>query len=103
MNDAPKHPIDPDPANELASDHSPIDPRDFRNALGSYATGVTIITVAGADYVGPLPKELQDTVKFAAALLTVSKETDVARAFLKFIASPEAAALIRKSSMEPWG
>src|SRR5437763_16997821 len=44
MNDAPKHPIGPDPANELASDHSPIDPRDFRNALGTYATGVTIIT-----------------------------------------------------------
>jgi hypothetical protein len=33
MTDAPKHPINPDPANELASDHSPIDPRDFRNAL----------------------------------------------------------------------
>jgi flavin reductase (DIM6/NTAB) family NADH-FMN oxidoreductase RutF len=49
MNDAPKHPIGPDPANELASDHSPIDPRDFRHALGSYATGVTIITAAGAD------------------------------------------------------
>src|SRR5258707_7578364 len=49
MTDAPKHPISPDPANELASDHSPIDPRDFRNALGTYATGVTIITVAGAD------------------------------------------------------
>ena len=49
MTDAPKHPINPDPANELASDQSPIDPRDFRNALGSYATGVTIITAAGAD------------------------------------------------------
>ncbi len=49
MNDAPKHPINPDPANELASDQSPIDPRDFRNALGTYATGVTIITAAGAD------------------------------------------------------
>jgi flavin reductase (DIM6/NTAB) family NADH-FMN oxidoreductase RutF len=49
MNDASKHPIDPDPANELASDHSPIDPRDFRNALGTYATGVTIITAADAD------------------------------------------------------
>src|SRR5271156_4072972 len=49
MTDAPKHPISPDPANELASDHSPIDPRDFRNALGTYATGVTIITAAGAD------------------------------------------------------
>ena len=49
MNDAPKHPINPDPANELASDHSPIDPREFRNALGTYATGVTIITASGAD------------------------------------------------------
>src|ERR1700756_1019532 len=49
MNDAPKHPVGPDPANELASDHSPIDPRDFRNALGTYATGVTIITATGAD------------------------------------------------------
>jgi flavin reductase (DIM6/NTAB) family NADH-FMN oxidoreductase RutF len=45
----PKHPSHPDPANELASDHSPIDPRDFRNALGSFATGVTVITAAAAD------------------------------------------------------
>src|SRR6266567_7332863 len=49
MTDAPKHPTAPDPANELASGHSPIDPRDFRNALGTYATGVTIITAAGAE------------------------------------------------------
>jgi flavin reductase (DIM6/NTAB) family NADH-FMN oxidoreductase RutF len=49
MNDAPKHPVGPDPASELASDHSPIDPREFRTALGTYATGVTIITSAGSD------------------------------------------------------
>jgi flavin reductase (DIM6/NTAB) family NADH-FMN oxidoreductase RutF len=49
MNDIPKRPVGPDPANELASDHSSIDPRDFRNALGTYATGVTIITAADAD------------------------------------------------------
>src|ERR1700753_1947075 len=49
MNDAPKHPVGPDPASELASDHSAIDPRDFRTALGSYATGVTIITAGGSD------------------------------------------------------
>src|SRR4030088_529898 len=49
MTDAPKHSPHPDPANELASDHSPIDPRDFRNRLGSYATGVTVITAAGPD------------------------------------------------------
>jgi flavin reductase (DIM6/NTAB) family NADH-FMN oxidoreductase RutF len=47
MTDAPKHPVDPDPANELASGNSLIDPRDFRNALGTYATGVAVITAAG--------------------------------------------------------
>ena len=47
MTDAPKHPADP--ANELASDSSAIDPRDFRNALGTFATGVTVITAAAAD------------------------------------------------------
>ncbi|MEA2835563.1 MAG: hypothetical protein QOD89_113 [Bradyrhizobium sp.] len=49
MTDAPKHPVEPDPATELASGHSSIDPRDFRSALGTYATGVTIITAAGTD------------------------------------------------------
>ncbi|MDT4740611.1 flavin reductase family protein [Bradyrhizobium sp. WYCCWR 12699] len=49
MNDLPKQPASPDPANEFASDSSSIDPRDFRNALGTYATGVTIITAAAPD------------------------------------------------------
>src|ERR1700747_3047449 len=49
MNDALKHPTEPDPANELASGSSAVDPRDFRNALGTYATGVTIITAMGPD------------------------------------------------------
>src|ERR1044072_7798286 len=49
MNDLPKQPASPDPANEFASDSSSIDPRDFRNALGTYATGVTIITAVAAD------------------------------------------------------
>jgi len=49
MTSFPKDPTDRDPANELASDHSPIDPRDFRDALGTYATGVTIITAVAAD------------------------------------------------------
>jgi flavin reductase (DIM6/NTAB) family NADH-FMN oxidoreductase RutF len=47
MTDAPKH--SPDPAAELASGASPIDFRDFRNALGTYATGVTVITAVAAD------------------------------------------------------
>jgi molybdate transport system substrate-binding protein len=61
-----------------------------------------ILPVKGADYIGPLPKELQETVKFSAAVLTVSKQAEVAKAFLKFIASMQAAPAIRKSAMEPW-
>lgn len=49
MTDLQKQPAVPDPANEFASDSSPIDPRDFRNALGTYGTGVTIITATAAD------------------------------------------------------
>lgn len=49
MNDLPKQSAASDPANEFASDSSSIDPRDFRNALGTYATGVTIITAAAPD------------------------------------------------------
>ncbi len=44
MSDLPKH-----PANEFATDNSPIDPRDFRNALGTYGTGVTIVTAMASD------------------------------------------------------
>ena len=47
MSDLPKHPADP--ANEFASDNSPIDPRDFRNALGTFGTGVTVVTAMAAD------------------------------------------------------
>jgi molybdate transport system substrate-binding protein len=61
-----------------------------------------ILPVKGADYIGPLPKELQETVKFSAAVLTGSKQSEVAKAFLKFIASVEAAPAIRESAMEPW-
>jgi flavin reductase (DIM6/NTAB) family NADH-FMN oxidoreductase RutF len=49
MNDVTKLPVAPDPAKELASDSSSIDPRDFRTALGTFATGVTIITAADFD------------------------------------------------------
>ena len=61
-----------------------------------------IIPVEGADYIGPLPKELQETVRFAAGILTVSKEKELARAFLNYIASADAGPLLRKSAMEPW-
>jgi molybdate transport system substrate-binding protein len=60
-----------------------------------------ILPVAGIDYVGPLPSELQGYILFAAGILAVSKAPEAARAMAKFMAAPEAAPLIRKSGMEP--
>jgi molybdate transport system substrate-binding protein len=60
-----------------------------------------ILPVAGIDYAGPLPPDLQDYVEFAAGVLAVSKEPEVAKALVKFMSAPEAAPLIRKSGMEP--
>jgi molybdate transport system substrate-binding protein len=76
-------------------------------AKGEVEIGIQQINVLlpepGADYVGPLPGELQDYVLFSLGVLTVSKQPDAAKAFQKFASSPDAAALLRKSSMEPWG
>ena len=49
MNDKPTHVPEPETANELASGSSLLDARDFRNALGTFATGVTIITAVAGD------------------------------------------------------
>jgi molybdate transport system substrate-binding protein len=67
--------------------------------IGIQQTNV-IQPVAGAEYLGPLPKELMEYGRFGVGLLTVSKEPELAKAFIKFMAAPENAALIRKSAME---
>jgi molybdate transport system substrate-binding protein len=76
-------------------------------AKGAVEIGIQQINVLlpepGADYVGPLPGELQDYVLFSLGVLAVSKQQDAAKAFQKFAAAPENAALLRKSGMEPWG
>ena len=60
-----------------------------------------IVPVAGADYAGPLPGDLQEYLYFSVGVLTISKQPEAARAFIRFMASPEAAVHLRKSAMEP--
>jgi molybdate transport system substrate-binding protein len=67
--------------------------------IGIQQTNV-IQPFAGTEYLGPLPKELMEYGRFGAGLLTVSKEAETAKAFIKFMAAPESAPLIRKSAME---
>jgi molybdate transport system substrate-binding protein len=68
--------------------------------LGIQQTNV-IQPFAGTEYLGPLPAALMEYGQFGAALLTVSKEPEAAKALIKFMAAPENAALVRKSAMEP--
>jgi molybdate transport system substrate-binding protein len=46
----------------------------------------------GLQMVGPLPAELQSTIPFTAAAMASSKSPEVARSFVKFLASPPARA-----------
>jgi molybdate transport system substrate-binding protein len=60
-----------------------------------------ILHVTGADFVGAIPAELQPGFAFAGALTTSVREPEAARALLRFLASPEAAATIAKAGLQP--
>jgi molybdate transport system substrate-binding protein len=68
--------------------------------LGIQQTNV-IQPLAGTVYLGPLPAELMEYGKVGVGLLAVSTHKDEARAFMKYMADPANAALIRKGFMEP--
>src|SRR5438094_7723825 len=59
-----------------------------------------ILPVAGAELAGPLPPELQEYNHFAAGVLAVSKEREVATAMVSFMGAPEDEALVSKSGLE---
>ena len=60
-----------------------------------------LMAVAGIDYVGPLPGEAQRVTLFSAGIAAVSKAPEAARAFIRFLASAEAAAEVEKNWLEP--
>jgi molybdate transport system substrate-binding protein len=60
-----------------------------------------LLPVAGIDYIGPLPKDIQQVTVFSGGIHAAAKEPDAARALLKFLTAPAAAPVIRKKGMEP--
>jgi molybdate transport system substrate-binding protein len=68
--------------------------------LGIQQTNI-MVGVPGTDYVGTPPGFLNDPCPSSAALVKISKEPEAARAFIKFMISPEAAPLLRKTFVEP--
>jgi len=60
-----------------------------------------LLHVAGLDYAGPIPAELQLIQMFAAAALSNSGRIESARKLIGFLASARAAAAIKANGMEP--
>ena len=55
----------------------------------------------GVDFVGPLPADVQQTTAFASGIHVGAKEADAARAWVKFLTTPAAAAAYRRRGLEP--
>jgi molybdate transport system substrate-binding protein len=60
-----------------------------------------LLPVAGIDYIGPLPPDIQQITVFASGIHTGATQADAAKALVKFLTSPQAAPVIKKKGMEP--
>jgi molybdate transport system substrate-binding protein len=60
-----------------------------------------LMVVPGIEVVGPLPPEVQTVATFSAGLLATSAQPEDAAALLRFLASPSAAAALRRSGLRP--
>ena len=75
-------------------------------ARGAFEIGLQqsniMADVPGVDYVGPVPAPLNKPCQSNVGLATNAKEPDAARAMIRFMVSPEAAPLLRKTHAQPF-
>ena len=60
-----------------------------------------LLPVAGAQYVGPFPPELQLYSEFSAGVASASKHRETAKAFVATLTTPAAVALFSAAGLEP--
>jgi molybdate transport system substrate-binding protein len=60
----------------------------------------TLLSTRGVQIVGPLPGELENWLVNTAGVSAAAKEPDAAKAFIKYLATPEAAVVIKAKGME---
>jgi molybdate transport system substrate-binding protein len=73
-------------------------------ARGEVELGVTqiseILHEKGAELAGPLPPEIQNYTNFPAAVSAGAKQADAAKVLLKYLASPDAAKVMKANGLE---
>jgi len=76
-----------------------------RVAAGEVELGLIVIpnilSVPGAELVGPIPAEVQSYIVFTAAVSPQSAHPQAARELIKLLTSPAAVPLIKAKGMEP--
>jgi molybdate transport system substrate-binding protein len=74
-------------------------------AAGDVELGIIVIpnilSVPGAQLVGPIPEEIQSYIVFTAAVAASSLHQQAARDFISFLKSPAAASSIKAKGMTP--
>ena len=60
-----------------------------------------LMVVSGIEVVGPLPADIQTAATFSAGILVGSEQAEVASTFLRFLASPAVAPVLRRAGLQP--
>jgi molybdate transport system substrate-binding protein len=61
-----------------------------------------IVGVPGVEFIGLIPTEVQAKIGFATGISSATREPDAARALVRHLTAPEAAAVLRKAGIEPF-
>ena len=62
---------------------------------------ISVLTAPGIDLVGPFPAQLQEEVVYMAAVAKNTRQTDAAKAFIAYLMTPAAAAVLKAKGMTP--
>jgi molybdate transport system substrate-binding protein len=60
-----------------------------------------VLPVAGTELAGPFPADVQSYLVFTAGASSASKDAEAAKALIKFLTAPAAAAVLKAKGMEP--
>jgi molybdate transport system substrate-binding protein len=62
---------------------------------------INVLTAKGLDVVGPVPAPLNREITYVAGVASDARQAEIAKAFLEFLQSPTAAAVIKARGLTP--